>query len=113
MLPGASREEIKEKFQRYRNSNGGNKKRIKDIDLYFSQKFPTVRDWMLGQKQMQNRLAWIETDFMSRVCEKLSAGNIRYEWLHDAVYVSEEDSRAASEIWNSVKGEFESVFMKK
>jgi hypothetical protein len=111
-LPGASREEIKEKFQRYRNRKGGNKKRIEDIDLYFKQKFPAVRDWMLGQKQMQNRLAWIETDFMSRVCEKLSAGNIRYEWLHDAVYVSEEDSRAASEIWNSVKGEFESVFMK-
>lgn len=113
MLPGASREEIKEKFQRYRNSKGGNKKRIKDIDLYFMQRFPTVRDWMLGQKQMQNRLAWIETDFMSRVCEKLSAGNIRYEWLHDAVYVSEDSSPAAAEIWNSVKGEFESVFVKK
>ena len=112
-LPGASRDGLKKKFQRYRNSKGGNKKRIKDIDLYFMQRFPTVRDWMLGQKQMQNRLAWIETDFMSRVCEKLSAGNIRYEWLHDAVYVSEDNSPAAAEIWDSVRGEFESVFVKK
>ena len=112
MLTGTSREVVKEKFQRYRNSKCGNKKRIKDIDLYFMQRFPTVRDWMLGQKQMQNRLAWIETDFMSRVCEKLSAGNIRYEWLHDAVYVSEKDSPAACEIWDSVRDEFESVFMK-
>lgn len=113
MLPGASREEIKEKFQRYRNSKGGNKKRIKDIDWYFTQRFPTVRDWMLGQKQMQNQLAWIETDFMSRVCEKLSAGNIRYEWLHDAVYVSEDNSHVAKEVWDSVRDEFESTFVKK
>lgn len=113
ILPGASREEVKEKFQRYRNSKCGNKKRIKDIDLYFTQKFPTIRDWMLGQKQMQNRLAWIETDFMSRVCEKLSAGNICYEWLHDAVYVSEEDSAVAKEVWDSVRDEFERVFVKK
>lgn len=101
---------IKERFQQYRNLAGKRKKQVPEIDSYFEQRFPTVRKWMLEQKQMQNHLAWIETDFITRVLEGLSDGNIRYEWLHDAVYVSEKDSVRAQEIWDSVRDEFEGVF---
>ncbi len=67
---------------------------------------------MLGNMEvMQNRLAWIETDFISYVGEKLSAENIRFDWLHDAVYVSEADGTKAQEIWDSVRKEFETAFM--
>ena len=103
---------IKNRFQQYRNLLGKKKKTVSDIDYYFEQRFPTVRDWLLTQKQMQNNLAWIETDFMSRVCEKLSDGNIKFVWLHDAVYVSEADSVKALEIWDSVRDEFETAFTK-
>lgn len=103
---------IKERFQQYRNLLGKKKKTVSDIDYYFEQRFPTIRDWLLTQKQMQNKLAWIETDFMSRVCEKLSDGTIKFVWLHDAVYVSEEDSVRAQEIWDSVRDEFEAAFVK-
>ena len=108
---GPDRSYIKERFQQYRNLAGKRKKTIDDVDHYFEERFPTIRDWLLSQKQMQNRLAWIETDFMSLVCEKLSDANIRFVWLHDAVYVSEEDSARALEIWESVRKEFERVFM--
>ena len=49
---------------------------------------------------------------MSLVCEKLSDGNIKFVWLHDAVYVSEADSVKALEIWDSVREEFETAFTK-
>ena len=86
------RNTVKEDFQRYRNLKGKNKNRVEGVAVYMNEKFPTIHEWMLGLLDvMQNRLAWIETDFMSFVCEKLSAENIKFEWLHDAVYVSEEN----------------------
>lgn len=103
------RSDIKERFQQYRNRVGKKKKAIGDVDYYFEQKFPAIRNWLLTQKQMQNKLAWIETDFMSLVCEKLSDVNIDLVWLHDAVYVSEDNSAKAQEIWNSVRDEFEAA----
>ena len=109
---GPDRSYIKERFQQYRNLTGKRKKTVSDVDHYFKERFPTIRDWLLCQKQMQNQLAWIETDFMSRVCEKLSDGNIKFVWLHDAVYVSEADSVKALEIWDSVRDEFETAFAK-
>ena len=108
---GPDRSYIKGRFQQYRNLTGKRKKTVSDIDHYFEVRFPTIRDWLLSQKQMQNQLAWIETDFMSLVCEKLSDENIRFVWLHDAVYVSEADSVKALEIWESVRKEFERVFV--
>ena len=62
---------------------------------------------------MQKRLSWIETDFVSYVGEKYSTENIKFEWLHDGVYVSEKDYLRAKEIWDSVRDEFETVFMSK
>lgn len=106
------RNTVKEDFQRYRNLKGKNKNRVEGVAVYMNEKFPTIHEWMLGLLDvMQNRLAWIETDFMSFVCEKLSAENIKFEWLHDAVYVSEENYPKAQEIWDSVRDEFEAVFM--
>lgn len=106
------RNTVKEDFQRYRNLKGKNKNRVKGVAVYMNEKFPSIHEWMLGQLEvMQNRLAWIETDFMSLVCEKLSAENIKYEWLHDAVYVSENDYPRAQGIWNLVREEFENAFM--
>ena len=109
MLP--SRAEIKERFQIYRNLEGEKKDWIKDVSEFMKARFLTVHKWMRMQKQMQSRLAWIESDFISYVGEKLSVENIRFDWLHDAVYVSEADSARAQEIWDSVRDEFEKAFM--
>lgn len=112
IVVGPTREWVKDRFQKYRNRKGKFKTRIKDIDFYYQEKFPTIRNWMLSEKKhMQNRLAWIETDFMSLVCEKLSDEHIRFDWLHDAVFVSETDYDKAQEIWDSVRDEFEAVFV--
>jgi hypothetical protein len=105
------REEFKKLFQRYLNNAGKRKLRIPYIDPYFEQKFPTIRDWLLQVKEkIAVWLFWIETDFMSYFCEKLSAENIRFEWLHDGVYVSEENGARAEVILDSVKKEFERAF---
>lgn len=109
MLP--SRAEVKERFQKYRNIEGEHKEWISDIAEFMGTKYPTVHDWMLEQIEvLQNRLAWCETDFMTFVGERLVAENIRFDWLHDAVYVSEADSARAQEIWDSVRDEFEKRF---
>lgn len=84
------------------------------IDAFYRDKFPTIREWLLGVKGkrglMQNRLAWVETDFMSYLCERLSAENIQLAWLHDAVYVSDESYDRAFEIRESLLDEFERSF---
>ena len=109
MLP--SRAEVKERFQKYRNIEGEHKEWISDIAEFMGTRYPTVHDWMLEQIEvLQNRLAWCETDFMTFVGERLVAENIRFDWLHDAVYVSEADSARAQEIWDSVRDEFEKRF---
>lgn len=109
-----SREEIKEGFQRYRNRAGKLKEEVASIDAFYRDKFPTIREWLLGVKGkrglMQNRLAWVETDFMSYLCERLSAENIQLAWLHDAVYVSDESYDRAFEIRESLLDEFERSF---
>ena len=53
---------------------------------------------------------WVETDFMSYLCERLSAENIQLAWLHDAVYVSDESYDRAFEIRESLLDEFERSF---
>lgn len=109
-----SREEIREGFQRYRNRAGKLKEEVASIDAFYRDKFPTIREWLLRVKGkrglMQNRLAWVETDFMSYLCERLSAENIQLAWLHDAVYVSDESYDRAFEIRESLMDEFERSF---
>ena len=106
------RDTVKRDFQVYRNLKGKRKNKVRDVAVFMDEKFPTIHEWMLGNMEvMQNRLAWIETDFISYVGEKLSAENIRFDWLHDAVYVSEADGTKAQEIWDSVRKEFEAAFM--
>lgn len=109
LLP--DRDTVKTEFQIYRNMKGKLKNKVRDVAVFMGERFPTIHEWMLGNMEvMQNRLAWIETDFISYVGEKLTAENIRFDWLHDAVYVSEEDSVKAQKIWDSVRDEFEAVF---
>ena len=109
MLP--SRDEVKMRFQIYRNIESEHKEWIRDIAEFMGTRFPTVHEWMLEQIEvLQNRLAWCETDFMTFVGERLAAEKIRFDWLHDAVYVSEADSARAQEIWDSVRDEFEKRF---
>ena len=111
LLP--DRDTVKTEFQIYRNMKGKLKNKVRDVAVFMEERFPTIHEWMLGNMEvMQNRLAWIETDFISYVGEKLTAENIRFDWLHDAVYVSEEDSARALEIWDSVRKEFEDAFAK-
>lgn len=106
------RGEIKDRFVRYLNNKGRRKERYADMDAYFKEKFPTIREWLVTVKEtIAVWLFWIETDFMSYFCEKLSAENIKFEWLHDGVYVSEENGARAEEIWMSVRHEFEERFM--
>ena len=108
-----SRDYIKKGFQRHRNRKGKRKKGVGEIDYFFQEKFPTIHDWLWNNKEiMQKRLSWIETDFVSYVGEKYSTENIKFEWLHDGVYVSEKDYLRAKEIWDSVRDEFEAVFAK-
>lgn len=109
LLP--DRDTVKTEFQIYRNMKGKLKNKVRDVAVFMGERFPTIHEWMLGNMEvMQNRLAWIETDFIRYVGEKLTAENIRFDWLHDAVYVSEEDSVKAQKIWDSVRDEFEAVF---
>ena len=106
------RDYIKTQFQKYLNNKGRRKERIADMDSYFKEKFPTIREWLVKVKEtIAVWLFWIETDFMSYFCEKLSAENIKFEWLHDGVYVSEENGARAEEIWMLVRHEFEERFM--
>ena len=106
------RDFIKKKFQEYLNNKGRRKIHVAYMDPYFREKFPTIREWLLTVKEtIAVWLFWIETDFMSYYCEKLSAENIKFEWLHDGVYVSEKNGARAEEIWMSVRHEFEERFM--